>query len=369
MSPLLLTPGPLTTAPEVRAAMTVDLGSRDPAFRAVTERILGRLAALAPEPGAFDAVPVQGSGTFAVEAMLGGFVPRDGAAAVLVNGVYGERAAELLDRAGRRVVRIVADEADPPDLDALDRALTADAGLTHVVAVHVETTTGQLEPIRAIADLVARHGRRLLVDAMAGFGALPLDGVRCDAVAASSNKCLEGVPGLGFVLARREALARTAGNAHSVSLDLHAQHARLARDGQFRFTPPTHVMLALDAALGLHAAEGGVAGRGARYAANLRVLVDGMRELGFVPLLPPQRQAPIIVSFLHPKDPRWSFPAFYEDLRSRGFAIYPGSLTRVPTFRVGCIGQVYPADLARFVGQVAEVQRAAGVASGAPGTA
>jgi 2-aminoethylphosphonate-pyruvate transaminase len=366
MTPLLLTPGPLTTAAAVREAMTVDLGSRDPAFLAVTARILTRLVALAPEPGAFEAVPVQGSGTFAVEAMLGTFVPRTGAAAVLVNGVYGARAVELLCRAGRRVVPLVADEEAAPDLDALDRALAADPGITHVVAVHVETTTGQLEPIAEIAAITARHGRRLLVDAMAAFGAIGLDGVVADAVAASSNKCLEGVPGLGFVLARSTALAETAGNAHSVSLDLHAQAARLTKDGQFRFTPPTHVMLALDAALTLHLAEGGVAGRGARYAANLRVLVDGLTALGFVPLLPAERQAPIIVTFRAPADPAWSFPAFYEALRARGFAIYPGSLTRVPSFRVGCIGQVFPDDLARFVDAAAEAVALLGLTRLAP---
>jgi 2-aminoethylphosphonate-pyruvate transaminase len=363
---LLLTPGPLTTAPAVRAAMAIDLGSRDPAFQAITARIRERLEALAPEPGAFVAVPVQGSGTFAVEAMLGTLVPRDGAAAVLVNGVYGARAAELLGRMGRRVVTLVSDEADPPDLAGLDAALAADPGLTHVVAVQVETTTGQLEPIAEISAITARHGRRLLVDAMAAFGAIPLDGVVADAVAASSNKCLEGVPGLGFVLVRRPALDAAAGNAHSVSLDLHAQAARLGRDGQFRFTPPTHVMAAFDVALSLHEAEGGVPARGARYAANLEVLVGGMTALGFVPLLPADRQAPIIVTFRAPAHPAWSFPAFYEALRARGFAIYPGSLTRVPSFRVGCIGQVFPDDLRRFVAAVTDAMTSLGLPTGAP---
>ena len=366
MTPLLLTPGPLTTAAAVREAMTVDLGSRDPAFLAVTARILTRLVALAPEPGAFEAVPVQGSGTFAVEAMLGTFVPRTGAAAVLVNGVYGARAVELLCRAGRRVVPLVADEEAAPDLDALDRALAADPGITHVVAVHVETTTGQLEPIAEIAAITARHGRRLLVDAMAAFGAIGLDGVVADAVAASSNKCLEGVPGLGFVLARSTALAETAGNAHSVSLDLHAQAARLTKDGQFRFTPPTHVMLALDAALTLHLAEGGVAGRGARYAANLRVLVDGLTALGFVPLLPAERQAPIIVTFRAPAHPNYDFKRFYDGAKARGFLLYPGKLTQIDTFRVGCIGAIGALEMTQAVNAVEGTLREMGIADGSP---
>lgn len=367
-TPLLLTPGPLSTHPLVRAAMLRDLGSRDPEFIAASARVRAALEALSPEPGAYAAVPVQGSGTFAVEAMLCTFVPAGGAAAVVVNGVYGARAAELLERAGRRVRRLVVPEALAPSPDALAALLAEDESLRAVFVVHCETTTGQETPLRALAAVTEAAGRALLVDAMSSFGALPLDGLRPLAVAASSNKCLEGVPGLGFVLARREALAAAAGVAHSVSLDLHAQWLRLERDGQFRFTPPTHVLLALDVALRLHAEEGGVAARGARYRENLHRLVLGLRGQGFVTLLPDERQAPIIVTFYAPADPAWSFPLFYEALREQGFAIYPGSLTANPTFRVGCIGQVYPLDIDRFVAVVGEVVRGLGLQQLGPET-
>lgn len=361
---LLLTPGPLSTHAEVRAAMGRDIGSRDPEFIALTRRVLSGLTRLVPEPDAFVAVPVQGSGTFAVEAMLGGFVPRAGAAAVLVNGVYGARAAEILERAGRRVRRLYTPEDQAPDLAALDAALAEDPELSHVVTIHCETTTGQLLPVAEISAIVARHGRRLLVDAMSSMGALSLEGVFADAFAASANKCLEGAPGLGFVLARREALLCCEGNAHSVSLDLYAQHQRLERDGQFRFTPPTHVMLALDVALRLHAEEGGTAGRGARYRESCRRLVSGLERLGLRTLLPAERQAPIIVTFHVPDHPAWDFGRFYDALSARGFSIYPGSLSATPSFRVGCIGQVFPDDLDRFVAAVGEVLGAMGIPCG-----
>lgn len=361
-APLLLTPGPINTHPEVRAAMDQDLGSRDPAFVALTARVREALVALVPEPSAFSAVPVQGSGTFAVEAMLGTLVPPGGEALVVVHGVYGARAAEILERAGRRVLRWTRPEEEGLDLSQLDQILADNAAPGHVVAVHCETTTGQLEPIEEISAIVARRGRRLLVDTMSGFGALPLDGVVADGFAASANKCLEGVPGLAFVLARRSALVAAAGNAHSVSLDLYAQWSRLEQDGQFRTTPPTHVMLALDVALRRHAEEGGTEVRGRRYRENLAVLVAGMASLGFQPLLPPERQAPIIVTFRQPTDPAWHFPSFYEALRARGFAIYPGSLSRIPSFRVGCIGQIFPDDLRRFVEAVREVSGELGLA-------
>lgn len=301
------------------------------------------------------AVPIQGAGTYAVEAMLGSLVPADGGALVLVHGVYGQRAVDALRRMGRRVVALEAGEGALPDFDALSRELAKEPGLTHVHTVHSETTTGQLLPLRAISDAVVAAGRRLLVDAMSSFGAISLDGVVADGIAASANKCLEGVPGLAFVLCRQGTMAP--GRAPSLSLDLHAQHARLIKDGQFRFTPPTHVLAALDAALGLHAEEGGTRARGARYAENMRQLVSGMRALGYTLLLPDERQGPIIATFHEPAG--WNFAAFYGFLQERGFAIYPGSLARTPSFRIGCIGQVFPSDIQRFLTAVAAYSESA----------
>lgn len=360
--PLLLTPGPLTTSAATRRALLDDHGSRDPAFVAMVAGVRRRLVELLEPGDTFTCVPIQGSGTFAVEAMIGTFVPREGALLVCVNGAYGDRIATMAARVGRRVVRLDHAETEPVNPERVAAALAADATITHVAVVYCETTTGLLNPLDAVAAVVEAHGRRLLVDAMSAFGALPMRGAApIDAVAASANKCLEGVPGLGFVLARRAALAVTAGNAHSLSLDLYDQGKRLDADGQFRFTPPTHVIAALAAALDQHAAEGGVAGRGARYRANLDVLVTGLEALGFAPLLPPGARAPIILTIRAPNHPRWSFPAFYDALVARGFAIYPGKLTVADTFRVGCIGQVFPDDLRRFLAAVAEVAGAMGL--------
>lgn len=347
--PLLLTPGPLSTAAATRAALGRDFGSRDPAFVALAGRVREGLRALAPEPEAFTAIPLQGSGTYAVEAMLGTLTPPTGGVAVLVNGVYGARAAEILRRMGRRHTIFASPEEEAPDLDALAAGLDADPGLSHVFTVHSETTTGQLLPVRAISELCAARGRRLLVDAMSSLGAVPLDGVVADGIASSANKCLEGVPGLAFVLARTEALARGRGSSPSLSLDLYDQWARLEKDGQYRFTPPTQVLAALDVALALHAAEGGVAGRGARYAENMRRLQAGMARLGYRSLLPPERQGPIIATFHEPTTPGWSFAAFYEHLAQHGFLIYPGSLAARPSFRIGVIGQVHPHDIDRLL--------------------
>lgn len=366
--PWLLTPGPLTTSATVKAAMLHDRGSRDRAFLELDREIRRRLVALVGGEGTHVCVPIQGSGTFAVEAMLGTLVPRDGRLLILVNGAYGRRMATIARYHGRSVETLEWPEDRPVDPARLEARLAAEPRPTHVAVVHCETTSGVLNPLEAVAEIVARHGAALLVDAMSSFGALPIDArrIRFDGLAASANKCLEGVPGVGFVLVREAALEASAGNAPALSLDLFDQHDSWRRTGQWRFTPPTHVLAALHQALLEHEAEGGVAGRGRRYAENARILIEGMRGLGFVPLLDPEVQAPIIVTFAMPADPRFRFESFYELLRERGYVIYPGKLTVAPSFRMGCIGRLGPEVVRGAVAAVAEALAVMGVASGAP---
>ena len=345
--PLLLTPGPLTTSKSVKQAMVHDWGSRDATFIKINKSVLTRLPAILNGADDFVTVPMQGSGTFAVEAMLTTFVPRNGKVLLLINGAYGQRAKKICEIAGRAIAVHETAEDTPPDLAAVETLLKSDKAITHVFTVQCETTSGILNPVEKIAALAQRHGKRLLVDAMSAFGALPLDAKRVtfDAVAASSNKCLEGVPGLGFVIARTAALEKTKGNATTLVLDLHDQWANFVKTGQYRFTPPIHVIVAFHQALDEFDAEGGVAGRGGRYAENCRILIDGMRALGFEPLLPDNLQAPIIVTFRMPTDKNFVFQTFYDRLKDRGYVIYPGKLTVAESFRIGCIGRLYPEQM------------------------
>ena len=350
--------------------MLDDYGSRDHAFVAMTNRVRQQLVELVANPEEYAAVPMQGSGTFAVEATLTTLIPRSKKVLILINGAYGRRMATICQMAGRTVVSLISAEHLPPDLEELDSTLARDREISHVAAVYCETTTGLLNPIEDIARVVATHGRALLIDAMSAFGALPLhsDQVPFEAVMASSNKCLEGVPGMGFVIARVDSLLAAKGRATSLSLDLADQHQRFQKDGQWRFTPPTHIIAALDQALAQHHKEGGVAARGARYQQNCDLLVQGMAQMGFEPLLPTKLQAPIIVTFHQPADPAYDFPLFYKALEERGFAIYPGKLTELPTFRVGCIGHVFPDDIRRFLAVVQEVMQKMNMSSGQPPT-
>jgi 2-aminoethylphosphonate-pyruvate transaminase len=351
----LLTPGPLTTSAATREAMLRDWGSRDTDFIALTARVRGRLLSLAAAEQSHSCVMLQGSGTFGVEAAIQTLVPRDGKLLILVNGAYGRRMVEMAQRLGRAHVAVEIAETECVTADTADAALACDPAITDVAVVHCETTSGILNPLSPIAEAVARHGKRLIIDAMSSFGAVPIDAraIPFTALVASSNKCLEGVPGIVFVLARTEHLAAARGNASSLSLDLHAQWQGFERDGQWRFTPPTQVLAALDAALDQHERDGGVAGRGARYRRNGAALIAGMRALGFVPLLDEARQGPTIVTFHRP--PRLDFEEFYRRMYRRGFSLYPGKLAKLDTFRIGCIGAIDETVIEAAVKNIAAV--------------
>lgn len=367
--PYLLTPGPLTTSYVVKQAMLKDWGSWDGDFRAMTQDMRDKLLGLiGPSSDDYDCVPIQGSGSYCVEAMLGTFVPKDGKVLVLANGAYGQRAASTMDYLGR--AKVVVDKGDylPPRGEEVAQILAEDSDITHVLAIHCETSSGILNPVEEIAEATRAAGRKLLIDSMSAFGAIPLEPEKlgCAAFVSSANKCIEGVPGFGFVIALKSELAAAKGNAHSLSLDVEAQWSTMNKTGQWRFTPPTHVVAAFVEALRHHALEGGVAGRGARYVRNRDVMVDGMRALGFETLLADRWLSPIIVTFFCPADPAFAFDRFYELMKDRGFIIYPGKLTVVDSFRVGCIGQMDEHVMRKVVTAAKEALDEMGVASAAP---
>lgn len=367
--PYLLTPGPLTTAYAVKQAMLRDWGSWDGDFRAMTAELRGRLLALTGDTaGEFDCVPMQGSGSFCVEAMLGSFVPKDGKVLVLANGAYGLRAAQTMQYLGRAYTLIDKGDYLPPRGDEVAAALDADPAITHVIAIHCETSSGILNPVAEISEAVYAKGRKLLVDSMSAFGAIPLDvnEIRYEAMVSSANKCIEGVPGFGFVIARKSELQAAKGNSHSLALDVHAQWAAMEKTGQWRFTPPTHVVAAFLEALRIHEAEGGVEGRGARYARNRDVMVAGMRELGFETLLSARWLSPIIVTFFCPAHEKFVFSRFYDLMKDKGFIIYPGKLTVVDSFRVGCIGRMDEHVMRRVVDAAGQSLREMGVDTAEP---
>src|SRR5262249_5667666 len=356
--PILLTPGPLTTSLATKQAMLRDWGSWDTAFNQITTSICRDLVRIVDpaDSGEYVCVPMQGSGTFSVEAALGTLVPRDARVLVPNNGAYCARVLKQCRYLGRAAVDLAIPEDQPATATAISAALAADPAITHVALVHCETGAGVRNDLEGIAQVCRQTGRSLIVDAMSSFAALPIDArkVPFDALVAASGKCLEGVPGIGFVIARKSVLEASAGRAHSLALDLHDQYVYMQKTTQWRYTPPTHVVAALRAAIDQFLAEGGQPARGARYTSNCSTLIEGMKTLGFRPYLKPEAQAPIIVTFHAPADPAYDFKRFYAAVRDRGYILYPGKLTQVETFRVGCIGAIDRNELRNVVGAIAE---------------
>lgn len=363
---LLFTPGPLTTSATVKQAMLVDVGSRDDEFIAVVRDIRRQLLALGgvSQAQGYEAILLQGSGTFGVEAVLSSAIPPQGKLLILINGAYGERMALMAERHHLPAECLRWPEHQITDPDVVARQLAADPAITHVAVVHSETTTGIINPVEEIGKVVHAAGRTFIVDAMSSFGAIPLSlpAAKVDFLVSSANKCIEGVPGFSFVLARREKLEACKGLARTLSLDLFEQWRGLELNGQFRFTPPTHAILAFAQALRELNAEGGVAGRAKRYQANHAALVAGMKALGFKMYLPPEHQGWIITAFHYPDDPAFQFETFYRRLAERGMVIYPGKLGQVACFRIGNIGRLMPGDIQDLLAAVADVLKAMNIA-------
>jgi 2-aminoethylphosphonate-pyruvate transaminase len=357
---LLLTPGPLSTTATVRAAMLQDSCTWDADYNlGVVEPIRRELVRLATGPeyeSDYSAVLLQGSGSYVVESVLGSAIGADECLLIINNGAYGARMGEMARCLGLRHHELDCGETTRPEPAAIDAMLVRHPEITHLAIVHCETTTGMLNPLEEVAELCQRRGIRLIVDAMSSFGGIPIDMGRLgiEFLISSANKCIQGVPGFGFVIARRAALMACAGRARSVSLDLHAQWQTMEQQGgKWRFTSPTHTVLAFAQALRELDEEGGIAARHQRYSENQRTLVAGMAELGFAPLLPEEWQSPIITAFYSPAHPDYRFADFYQRLKGQGFVIYPGKVSQADCFRIGNIGDVTPGRVRELLAAMA----------------
>lgn len=362
---VLFTPGPLTTSRTVKQAMLRDLGSRDIEFLEVVGDVRKRLLELAGvKPGEFEAILMQGSGTYGVESVIASAIPPDGKLLVIANGAYGNRIAKMASLLKVDLTHLKYAENQIPDLDEIDRTLAEDSRITHVAAVHCETTSGIVNPIDRIGSLVRKHKRIYIVDAMSSFGAMPIDlkTSSIDYLISSANKCIEGIPGFSYVLARHDLLLATEGYARCLSLNLLDQWKYMETEGQFRFTPPVQALMAFHQALLELEAEGGVTGRAKRYRNNFEVLIQGMRELGFREYLTPEWQSYIINTFIYPNDAQFSFDVFYQKLNDRGYSIYSGKVSDARCFRIGSIGRITANDVRDLLAAIRSTLQEMGVA-------
>ena len=365
---LLLTPGPLSTTQTVREAMMQEFSTWDVDYNSIVQSIRERLVSLATcdslNPGAYTSTLMPGSGTFVVESVIGSVIPPNGRLLVLNNGAYGERITKISRMLGIDTVELHQAEIESTGLGQVEQMVANDQGITHVAMVHCETTTGMLNPVEAVGKIVRRHGRVFILDAMSSFGGIPMsmESTGAHYLISSANKCIQGVPGFGFVVADRATLGGTEGWARSHSLDLLDQWREMeANGGKWRFTSPTHVVSAFSQALDELEAEGGIDARHKRYIANQKTMVKGMRDIGFRTLIKDEVQSPIITSFYYPDSAGFDFQKLYDALKSRGFVIYPGKVSHAQCFRIGSIGDVHPSDMIELIGHVSEVISEMGV--------
>ena len=358
---ILLTSGPLTTSQTVKEAMLTDWCTWDEDYNLhIVEEIRKSLVSLATQhTGDYTSILLQGSGTYCVEAVIGSVIKPGDKLLILSNGAYGDRMGNIAEYHGISYDMLAFDETEQVSVSYVDDYLSHNAEITHVAVVHCETTTGVLNPLKEIAHLVKMHGKKLIVDAMSSFGGVPLDvhELGIDFLISSANKCIQGVPGFGFIIARRSELLHCKGVSKSLSLDIYDQWEAMEKGhGKWRFTSPTHVVRAFKQAMDELAAEGGVEARHARYCRNHDVLVEGMRSLGFKTLLKDEVQSPVITSFLYP-DKEFDFKEFYHQLKEKGFVIYPGKISQADTFRIGNIGDVFPEDFSRLIEAIKTVAK------------
>ncbi len=355
----LLTPGPLSTSKSVRAAMLKDWCTWDEEYKQLVQGIREKLLEMAKvSKDKYTTVLMQGSGTFSVEAVIGTAIGKDEKLLILENGAYGARISEIAKRLNIDTCAIKNDETLTIDLEALEEMLSKDKAITHVAVVHVETTTGMLNPIDKIGKIVNKYNKTYIVDSMSGFAGIHFDieQIDIDFMISSANKCIQGVPGFGFIITKRESMKKCKGKAKSLSLDLYDQWKVMEeQSGKWRYTSPTHTVRAFYQALIELEAEGGVVAREARYKKNHKLLIEGMEKLGFEPILQKKDMSPIISSFYSPKYKEYSFEKFYNLLKKEGFVIYPGKVTDIDSFRIGNIGEVYPCDIERLIKKIGEI--------------
>ena len=354
---ILLTPGPLTTSQTVKEKMLADWCTWDDDYNIeIVQNIRQRLVALAArDADRYTSVLMQGSGTYSVEAAIICSVSKKDQLLILTNGVYGDRMVDIANYAGINCHVLEFEQTAVPSVSEVERFLQEHEDVTHVAFVHCETTSGILNPLAELCAVAKKYGKTLIVDAMSSFGGIPFDmgELDIDFMVSSANKCIEGVPGFGFIIAKREQMERCKGNSPSLSLDIYDQWETMEKhSGKWRYTSPTHVVRAFKQALDELDIEGGIAVRHERYSYNQQILSEGMKKMGFKALIPENLQSPIISSFEYPSE-NFSFKDFYTQLKKAGFVIYPGKISQKETFRIGTIGQVFPDDIRKLLETIA----------------
>ena len=354
--PLLFTPGPINTSMKTKKSMLVDYGSWDDEFIGITKKIRNKVIKIIKGDKSYTCVPLQGSGSFGVEAMIIGFIRKNEHILILVNGAYGERIQKICNYHKIKNSALIWDEDKPLNINKLKEKLKRNTKIKHLAFVHCETSTGILNPLDEVSKLCKMRKISLYIDAMSSFGAIDINAnkIHFKAIVASSNKCIEGAPGMSFCIAKTADIKKCKGNSDNLSMDLYDQWEYMEKTGRWRYTPPTHVVVAFLKALEQFEKDGGVRVRFNRYEQNLKTLLTEMKKIGFQSLLARSVQAPIIVTFISPTDKKFNFEKFYQKLKKSGFIIYPGKMAKRDSFRIGCIGNINIKEMKMLTNEIAK---------------
>ncbi|MDX1638973.1 MAG: 2-aminoethylphosphonate--pyruvate transaminase [Balneolaceae bacterium] len=356
---ILLNPGPATTARSVKEALVVnDICPREEEFGTVLTDISEGLLKIGNGSEQYQACLFAASGTGAVEAMLTSALGADEKVLIITNGAYGIRMEKICD-AFSRDFETICRFGEYPQVDRLRQKLQEE-DFTHLAAVHHETSTGMMNPLEEISHLCREFGVKLIVDAMSSFGAYPIDLDRSGIsyLAASSNKCIHGMPGLSFVIFHTDCVDEIEKNNGNFYFDMYRQWSYLKQKGQLRFTPPVQVCYSFREAI-KDTLEETVENRWQRYRQNWQVLYDGIRQLGFRFYLPMEQQSHILMAVALDGVLHRGFDHFHDYLYGKNITVYPGVIPETDTFRMAVIGDLYPRDLHYVVEQIEQYLDAA----------
>lgn len=356
---ILLNPGPATTTQSVKEAMVVeDICPREKEFGQLLDSIKLDLVKIVHGEDSYITALFTASGTGGLEAAITSVVPRGKKLMVIENGAYGTRMVKIAEAFKIEVVRYQLSYGDYPNIETIENLIKANPDISHLAVVHHETTTGMLNPVQGICDLAYRHGIEVIVDCMSSYAGIPIDIKKWNAayVISSSNKCIQGMPGLVFVIFKKDLLEKIKDTKRSFYFDLYSQYTGFEKTGQMQFTPPVQVAYALRKAIDEYFTET-EKGRWSRYQSNYTTLYNGLSELGFEFLLPDHQQSKILLAVKEPDHVNYNFEAMHDYLYSHGFTIYPGKGAKEATFRLSILGDLYPDDINRFISCLNEYLR------------
>lgn len=347
---VLLNPGPATTTDSVKLAQVVpDICPREYEFGDLMEYVSTELTNIAANNDDYTTILFGGSGTAVVEAVLSSVIPHDKSVLIINNGAYGKRMCQIVSTYGIDFIEFKSSSIEPVDINKLEDVIKSNPKISHLAAIHNETTTGLLNDLKPLGELAKKYNLEFIVDAMSSYAAIPIDMVELniDYLCASSNKNIQGMAGVGFAISKISSLEKLEDvKPRSFYLDLYAQYKNFIKTHQMRFTPPVQTLYALKQAI-VEFKEEGLDNRFKRYSDSWETLIKSLKEMELPYLVDDENHSRIITSIFIPDGV--DFNHLHDFFYEKGFTIYPGKVEEFNTFRIANIGEIDKEDIKSFI--------------------